>query len=132
METFVEAVKKEFGVVMENQEKVDRAINGMATSKGRVDGVGLEATPEVILAKYDQLGGYITKDGFKVKNGCFVDSKTKQPVKKPLVLLIRMNGEIIEQVEGESESLEVKVAKQQMKRGERKIVKKGERKIKDE
>jgi len=125
---FVEKVLKDLGVRMENEEKVDRAVNGMATSRGRVDGVGESATSEVILAKYDQLGGYITKGGFKVKNGCFFDAVSKAPVKKPVVFLIKVNGEVVEQVEDAPEPIEVKVAKKvELEKREKKS-----RKVRDE
>ena len=116
METqkFIDAVLEKFGVRMENTDKLSRAVYGTSTSAGLVGGVGEDATPEVILAKYDEVGGYITKDGFKVKNGLFFDRKTKQPVEaKKIVLLIKMNGEVVEHTEGEAESLEIKVAKKQ-------------------
>lgn len=118
METqkFIDAVLEKFGVRMENTDKVSRAIYGTATGKGLVGGVGEDALVEAILAKYDEIGGYITKDGFKVKNGVFYDRKTRQPVEaKKIVLLIKMNGEVVEHIEGEEESLEIKITKKQVK-----------------
>src|SRR3990167_672959 len=113
---FVDKVLSELGFVMENSEKVNRAVFGLATSRGLVGGVGENAEARVILDKYDELGGYITKDGHKVKNGCFFDRKNHKSVEKPIVVLvIRVNGEFVEQVEGEPETLEVKIAKKQKK-----------------
>lgn len=123
METqkFIDAVLEKFGVRMENTDKVSRAVYGTSTSQGLVGGVGEDASVEAILAKYDEIGGYISKDGFKVKNGIFFDKKTRQPVEaKKIVLLIKMNGEVIEHTEGEPESLEIKVAKKQAKEGKKK------------
>lgn len=111
---FLDLVKKEIGVVMENSGKLERAVYGTATNQGLVGGVGVDASAEEILAKYDQLGGYITKNTYKVKNGVFYDKVTKKPVSKPeIVYLIRVNGETIEQPEGAPETLEIKIAKKQ-------------------
>ena len=117
---FIDLVKKELGFLMENHIKVSRAVYGMATSKGLVDGVGENASPEIILAKYDEIGGFITKNGYKVKNRTFFDPKTKKPVENPkIVLLIKMNGEFVEHEEGADESFEIKVAKKQFEEKKR-------------
>src|SRR3989304_6087792 len=93
-------VEKETGVLMENLDKATRAVYGTATSAGLVGGIGIEAKAFSILAKYDELGGYMTKDGFKVKNRTFFDAKTKEPIEpKKVVLVIRVNGEWVEQEE---------------------------------
>lgn len=123
---FVDAVLKEFGLRMINQEKVGRAVFGISTSRGLVDGVGEKASPEVILAKYDQYAGAIFKDEFKVKPGQFFDKETKKPIRPDAItLLIRMNGEYVEFKEGEKETPEIQVAKKQAKA-------KKEKKVKDE
>ena len=122
---FVDLVKEETGVIMENSEKVERAVYGSASNQGLTGGVGQDASAQEILAKYDQLGGYITKNTYKVKNGVFYDKETKQPVENPeITLLIKVNGEVVEQPEGAPESLEVKVAKKQHKE---KVGKKGKK-----
>jgi hypothetical protein len=110
---FVDLVLNKTGVVMENEEKVVRAVDGTSTNNGLVGGVGRDAEPEVILAKYDYLHGYMTKDGLKVKNGCFYDSKTLQPAKNPVVFLVSVNGEIVEQKETEVAPVTVEIAKKQ-------------------
>lgn len=116
MEKIIEKVKKELGIVMVNADKVDRAVLGVATGKGRVGGVGEDAPSEVVLAKYDLMHGFTTKDGYKVKHGTFVNLKTGEPVKNPkIVLLIKVNGNLVEQAEDAPESLEVKIAKKQTK-----------------
>ena len=126
---FIDKVHSELGFVMENPEKVNRAVYGLATSKGLVGGVGENAKSRVILDKYDELGGYITKDGHKVKTGCFFDRKSSKSIENPVIILvISVNGEFVEQVEGEPETLEVKIAKKQEKE---KKSKKG-KKVKDE
>ena len=120
---FIDAVEKAFGVVMVNEEKVGRAVFGMATSRGLVNGVGEGASPEIILAKYDQLHGYMTKGGYKVKHGTFGD-KNGKPIENPkTVLLIKVNGEVVSQEEGAPETPEVKIAKVQAKRGRKSKVK---------
>jgi len=114
---FIDAVKEKFGILMVNEEKVLRAVFGAATSRGLVNGVGETASPEVILAKYDQLHGYMTKGGYKVKHGTFGD-KNGKPIESPkVVLLIKVNGEVVSQEEGTPETPEVKIAKVQAKRG---------------
>lgn len=114
---FVELVLEKTGFTMEYKPKVDRAVFGSAGRDGLYGGVGEKATAEEILAKYDQLGGYITKDGYKVKNGVFFNknSDEKEPVKNPdVVLLVTVNGETVEHREGEEETLELKLAKKQV------------------
>lgn len=111
---FINFVKKELGFVMENVNKVSRAVYGTATNQGLVGGVGVNASAKEILANYDQLNGYITKEGYKVKNRAFFDAITKKPVAKPkIVFIIKMNGEFVEHEEGTKESLELQVAKKQ-------------------
>ena len=116
---FVDLVEKELGIKMINEEKVTRVIYGIATSKGLIDGLGEDATPEDILAKYDSYHGYMTKDRYKVKHGTFYDEKTKRFAKKQIVLLIKMNGEYVEQEEDAPESLEIKVAKRAYKKSKK-------------
>ncbi len=117
---FVDFVRNKLGFIMENQDKVSRAVFGSASNRGLIGGVGEEASAIQILAKYDELGGYITKDGYKVKNGIFFDSKTKVPIEpNKTTLLIRVNGEFVEHTEGEEETLELKLTKKQHKEKEK-------------
>lgn len=113
VQKFIDAVEKEFGVLMVNVEKIERSVYGVPTSDGLKGGLGEEATPAQVLAKYDQYLGAIFKGAFKVKNGTF--NEKGLPVKKPVVLLVRMNGEYVEHQEGEKESVEMQVAKKQAK-----------------
>ena len=114
---FIDAIEKAFGIRMVNEEKVGRAVFGMASSRGLVNGVGETASAEVVLAKYDSLHGYMTKGGYKVKHGTFGD-KNGKPIESPkVVLLIKVNGEVVSQEEGAPETPEVKIAKVQAKRG---------------
>jgi hypothetical protein len=93
--------------VLENEDKVNRAINGTILDKGRlVGGVGEKAAPELILAEYDRLGGYITKDGLKVKTGSFYDFAKKEPKKEPTPLFeVGVEGEVIDMSEEDAKSL---------------------------
>ncbi len=114
---FIDLVLNELGIQMVNEEKVERAVYGMATSRGLVDGLGEDASAEDILAKYDDMHGFMKKGAYKIKHGTFVDKKTKKFIENPkIILLIKMNGEYVEQPEEEKESLEVKVAKKQTKK----------------
>lgn len=126
---FQDAVLEKFGVLMVNNEKVERVVKGTSTSRGLVGGVGENASLDVVLAKYDQMLGYITKDGFKVKNGTFVDRQGKPVATPKIVVLVKMNGEIVEHSEDEPETLEIKVAKQQVKK---QLEEKKEKKVKKE
>lgn len=93
------------GFVMENAEKVERAIQGNMGRQGvlqggLVDQHGadvLETNPELVLAHYDKLAGYITKDGVKVKTGSFWDFKKKAPRETPEVLYVfNIGGDKVE------------------------------------
>ena len=110
----IKKVLTELGFRMEYQDKVSRAVFGLSTAKGFVGGVGEDASASDILAAYDKIGGYITRKGYKVKNGCFFDAKTGFAVKEPkIILLIKMNGTYVEYQDGAEESLEMKVARKQ-------------------
>lgn len=128
----INKVLKALGFKMENQEKVTRAVFGVSTNKGLINGVGEDASASQILARYDELHGYITKDGYKVKNRAFFDKLTKKPINKPkIVYIININGEFVEHEEGTVETLEMQLAKKQIK--ERKGEKgKGDKKIEEE
>lgn len=77
------------GFVMENADKVERVIYGNMGRAGVLEGgLGEDAEPELILANYDKLAGYITKDGIKIKTGSFWDFKAKAARKTPDVMYI--------------------------------------------
>src|SRR3990167_3287450 len=79
------------GFILENEDKLKRAIEGEPARTGQSTGGLLEKYKEIelippneVLAQYDKLGGYITKgiggdQRVKVKNGAFWDRKKKQP-----------------------------------------------------
>ena len=113
-QVFVDLVLKETGFKMEYLPKVQRAIYGIDTADGKKGGVGEDADAKTILAKYDELGGYITQKGYKVKGGAFYDRKRKKILDKPdIVLLIKVNGEVVEYREGDRASLELLLAMKQ-------------------
>ena len=135
------------GFTLENSEKAKRAIEGtLMREGGLVGGVGEDASDELKLAVYDRLGGYITKDSRKVKNGCFYDAlKTKEatrksgeltviPVEKPkIIFLITANGRTVELKEGEKLSPELEAAEivqKEEKEERKKLVKEKEDKVK--
>ena len=80
------------GFQLENPDKIARVIHGdMGRSGGLEGGMGeeeAEKNPELVLARYDKIAGYITKDGVKIKTGSFWDFKKKCPREKPEVLYI--------------------------------------------
>lgn len=88
------------GFVLENEDKLRRAIEGEPARSGQPTGgllekyVELEAIPEMeVLAHYDKLGGYITKgigggQRVKVKNGAFWDVRKKVPKEKPEIMFV--------------------------------------------
>jgi hypothetical protein len=92
---------------LENEDKVKRAIYGTDLDRGRqIGGVGEKAAPELIIAEYDRLGGFITKNGLKVKNGSFYDILKKEPKKEPTPIFIEsVEGELIEMTEEGAETL---------------------------
>ena len=80
------------GFVLQNPDKITRVIMGDMGRSGSLEG-GMgeeeaEKNPELVLARYDKLAGYITKDGVKIKTGSFWDFKLKAPRKEPEVLYI--------------------------------------------
>jgi len=138
IKSFTDKVLADTGFFMVNPVKVTRAVFGLDTSSGKVGGVGENADSKTILAEYDKLGGYITKNAYKVKPRTFFDIKAARRnqlvvIEKPVItLLIKVNGVVVEQVEGEPETLEVQIAKKQItEEVKEKKVKKG-KKVKDE
>lgn len=86
------------GFQIENAEKLERVIYGTMGRGGELmGGLGLEADPELVLAHYDKLAGFITKDGVKVKTGSFWDFKAKAPRSKAEVMFIfNIGGDNVE------------------------------------
>ena len=89
------------GFVLENSEKIERVINGELGREGSlVGGMGekeAKENPSLVLARYDKIAGYITKDGVKIKTGSFWDFKKKCPREEPEVMYIfRVGGESVE------------------------------------
>ena len=101
-----------------NDEKLDRAINGVVVSGGKkTPGVGLDATDEQILVAYDKLGGLILKDGLKVKSGCFYDIEEKKAFDKPEpVYEVSIDEALVEVTEDEAKGLQaVQKKKEELK-----------------
>lgn len=117
-----------------NNEKFERALNGVVKSDGTMnggvgehayfeDGVwkreGVELTEKEVLsletaliAEYDKFGGAIRKGNDKVKLGCFYDFKGKKAFDKPkIITTFLVNGKHIDVVGGEEEPGIVKAAK---------------------
>ncbi len=86
------------GFILENQDKINRVIQGHLGRSGEMEGgLGESASPETILAHYDKMAGHITKDGIKIKTGSFWDFKGKKPHKEPQVkYLFNVSGDILE------------------------------------
>jgi len=86
------------GYVLENKDKIDRVIFGEVKRAGVPEGgLGEDADPMLVLAHYDKLAGYITKDGVKIKTGSFWDFRNKRPHETPKVLyMFRIGGETVE------------------------------------
>lgn len=105
--------------VLENAEKVKRAIYGTPGKGGLPQGgVGDKASEADILAEYDRLGGLITKNHRKVKNGSFYDFDKRQPKEKPVIVyeLRDLDGNKVELKEGEDIPLEVLAAEKRSKK----------------
>lgn len=107
------------GYECSNEEKLNRAIYGAVAKNGKTEGgVGEDAPPELKLAAYDRLGGLITKDGRKVKNGCFCDyeaSKSQGTLvafekPDPILLINDFEGNVVEFKEGDALTPEVRAA----------------------
>jgi hypothetical protein len=86
------------GFHLENQEKLDRVVFGDMGRAGVLEGgLGEDAEPELVLAHYDKIGGYITKGGVKIKNGSFWDSKKKAPrTEDEVMYLFNIGGDTVE------------------------------------
>lgn len=104
------------GYKLGNEDKVERALHGTIGQKGALQGgVGDEASDEAKIAEYDRLGGLITKDGHRIKTGCFYDFKKKVAFKDPQVVFIfrGLRGQEIEVKDGAALPMEVQAAEQE-------------------
>lgn len=91
------------GFVLENADKLERVVFGEVKRAGYPEGgLGENADPALVLAHYDKLAGYITKDvggnrRVKIKTGSFWNFKKHEPHKEPQVLyLFPVNGTVVE------------------------------------
>ena len=91
------------GFVLENPDKVERVVYGeMGRGGVLTGGLGIEVAekdPSLVLAHYDKLAGYITKDGIKIKTGSFWDFTrgANKPRKESSVMFIfNVGGENVE------------------------------------
>lgn len=86
------------GFQIENAEKLERVVLGVVSRGGVLEGgLGVDAEPELVLAHYDKLAGFITKDGVKVKTGSFWDFKARAPRKEPQIMFIfNIGGDNVE------------------------------------
>lgn len=102
-----------------NDEKIDRAVNGSMTRGGMLTGgVGRNADEDVLLSKYDELGGLIMKGKLKVKTGSFFDFKEKKTRLEPKVLFeMSMNGRVM--VVDESKASALQLAKDELAEAEK-------------
>ena len=113
---------------LKNAEKINRAIFGSMGHGGKLyGGVGESYTEEQLLAAYDRLGGLITKNGRKVKNGCFYDVNASKkgnivPIEKPKIILVLsdLEGNLIEVSDGKELTPELKAAENKKKAAENK------------
>ena len=104
------------GYVLENEEKIARAIKGTLSRDGRLAGgletmAGWDKLPEeeknaLILGQYDRLGGLITKKEVNVKIGSFYDFVNKIARPEPIVVFeMNLEGELVEVDEEEAVSI---------------------------
>lgn len=88
------------GFTLEDSNKLERVLFGDMGRAGELSGgLGLEAEPELVLANYDRLAGFITKDGVKIKTGSFWDfsRSVKAPRKVPQVVYVfNIGGDMVE------------------------------------
>lgn len=122
------------GYELVNAEKVNRALNGFQKNDGtiiggigkgayRVDGVWkredtdlnekeVEELESALLAEYDRLGGFIRKNGDKIKTGSFYNIKAKKPLAVPNIFYIyKVGSRFVEVPEGKELPGEVKAVK---------------------
>jgi len=101
------------GFVLENAEKVRRAIEGSHSGYDtKFKPLGEGYNPDDLLVAYDRLGGLITKDGVKVKMGSFFDFEKKVARKEPqVVFLTTIDGVEVEVEEEEAKAIKKAQAK---------------------
>ena len=121
-------------LILENQDKVERALNGTPRGDSTlIGGVGkgayqnngvwerngealsneeVDKLETALIAEYDRLGGRITKNGDRVKMGSFYNFPGRRPHDKPVVKFeYRVNGRVVEVPEGTELPGEVKAVK---------------------
>lgn len=85
------------GFVLENADKLERVVMGDMQRNGMVGGVGEDADPALVLARYDRIAGLITKDGTRVKTGSFWDFKANTPRETPEITFVyNIGGDTVE------------------------------------
>lgn len=114
------------GYTIENPIKLGRAKDKLGAVK---------YDEHTLLAEYDRLGGLITRNGQKVKTGCFYDAKAKAPFDEPkIVYLYSIGGRVVEVPEGAELPGEVRAANilaEELKK-DRTKASKGKKKVKAE
>lgn len=101
------------GYSLINGEKYDRVINGsMGRNNEMINALGVDASPEDVIAHYDKLGGLIRKGKHTVKMGSFWDFKKRAPhaTPKPVLVFRDLMGETVEIAVGEEIPIEVQAA----------------------
>ena len=124
--------------ILVNEEKVERALNGVPDSRPNsagqsVGGVGqgayfdgvwkrdgedlseaeVDKLESAILAEYDKLGGLIKRGDDTIKTGSFYDIKARTPRKEPKIIFTfrDIKGRYVEVPDGVELPREVKAAK---------------------
>ena len=109
------------GFTLLNKGKVERALEGNMMNDGEYRGGVLHGDEfdekkhgMALLAEYDRLGGCIVDDEkSELKTGSFYNFKKKQAHDKPqIVRVFRINGEIVEVVDGDKTPRIVEAQKQ--------------------
>lgn len=108
--------KRVRGFDLRNEDKVRRALDGSPDASGGAKG-GVRKEDgsfedKDLLAEYDRIGGFISKNGDKVKTGSFYDFRNKRPRVKPEVVFVyRVEGKEVEVPEGTELPGKVKAAR---------------------
>jgi hypothetical protein len=121
------------GYVLENPDKINRALNGSPNAQGVFVGGVLKGDgtydDAALLAEYDRIGGYMTKGGDKVRTGSFFDFQNKKArVDAKVELEFRVNGEVV-YVPAEKEKPAVVKAAAAVKKAAKKTTKKAAKKV---
>lgn len=116
------------GYVLQNAEKLERVIFGNMGRGGVLEGgLGLEQAeknPSLVLAHYDKLAGYITKDGIKIKTGSFWDFTrgVNKPRKEPEIMYVfNIGGEKVEVDNPQNLSQAINTVQKAVKEKEEKV-----------